>query len=85
MPFVQVKQEVTVLLVRPSDLEKNGPAPSAPTQTLTISPVFNISLQAANQTQGGGPLTLSYALAYVDFGVAGLVMNRARSGRRWLR
>ena len=78
VPFVQVKQEVTVLLVRPSDLEKNGPAPSAPAQTLTISPVFNISLQAANQTQGGGPLTLSYALAYVDFGVAGLVMNDAQ-------
>jgi hypothetical protein len=78
VPYVQVKQEVNVLLVNPSDLEKNGPAPTPPSQTLTISPVFNISLTVPNQTQGGGPLTLSYALAYVDFGLAGLVLDATR-------
>jgi hypothetical protein len=78
VPYLQVKQEVKVLLVRASDLEKNGPAPTAPSRTLTIFPVFNISLTAANQTQGGGPLTLSYALAYVDFGLVGLTMNDAQ-------
>ena len=78
VPYVQVKQEVRVLLVRASDLETNGVTPTAPAQTLTIFPVYNIALRAANQTQGGGPLTLSYSLAYVDFGVAGLVMTDAQ-------
>jgi hypothetical protein len=78
VPYVQVKQEVKVLLVRASDLEKNGPAPTPPARTLTILPVFNVSLTAANQTQGGGPITLSYALAYVDFGVAGLALDDAQ-------
>jgi hypothetical protein len=78
VPYVQVKQEVKVLLVREADLLKNGPAPTPPFRTLTIFPVFNISLTAANQTQGGGPLTLSYALAYVDFGLPGLLLDDAQ-------
>src|SRR4051794_31952727 len=43
VPYVQVKQEVRVLLVRASDLETNGLAASAPSLTLTIFPVFNVS------------------------------------------
>lgn len=78
VPYTQVKQEVKVVLVSAADLEANGPAPTAPSLTLTIFPVFNISLQAANQTQGGGPLTLSYTLAYVDFGLAGLGLSDAQ-------
>jgi hypothetical protein len=78
VPYLQVKQEVKVLLVRASDLEANGPIPTAPYRTLTIFPVFDIALTAANQTQGGGPLTLSYALAHVDFGLIGLSMNDAQ-------
>ncbi|MGI8570856.1 MAG: hypothetical protein ACR2KT_18355 [Methylocella sp.] len=78
VPYLQVKQEVKVLLVRASDLEANGPTPTAPYRTLTIFPVFNVALNAANPTQGGGPLTLSYVLAYVDFGLIGLGMTDAQ-------
>jgi hypothetical protein len=74
VPFLQVKQEVLIHLVKAADLEANGPNPTPSYRTLTIYPVFNIALTAANQTQGGGPLTLSYALAYVDFGFLFLVL-----------
>ena len=78
VPYAQVKQEVKVVLVSAADLEANGPMPTAPSLTLTIFPVYNISLKAANQTQGGGPLTLSYKLAYVDFGLAGEKLSDAQ-------
>jgi hypothetical protein len=69
VPFLQVKQEVSIRLVKSPDLDANGVNSTAPFKTITIYPVFNVSLRAANQTQGGGPLTLSYALAHVDFGL----------------
>jgi hypothetical protein len=31
-----------------------------------------------NATQGGGPITLSYSLAYIDFGLAGLALSDAQ-------
>lgn len=68
VPFLQVKQEVSIRLVKSSDLDANGANPTAPFKILTIYPVFNVSLRATNQTQGGGPLSLSYTLAHIDFG-----------------
>lgn len=69
VPFLQVKQELIIHLVKSSDLEANGPNPTPPYKTLTIYPVFNVALDVASKTVGtGGPLTLSYTLAHVDFG-----------------
>lgn len=42
--------------------------------------MFNVTLTAANQTQGGGPLTLAYKLSHVDFGAAQFVV--ADTGRQ---
>lgn len=78
VPFLQVKQEVSIHLVKSSDLDANGPNPTAPFKTLTIFPVFNVSLNAAKQTQGGGPLSLSYSLAQVDFGLLILALSEAQ-------
>ncbi len=75
VPFLQVKQEVKIHLVKSSDLDANGTNPSPVFDTYTIYPVFNVALSAANQTQGGGPLTLSYTLAHVDFQVLSLVLS----------
>ena len=58
VPYVQVRQELRVLLVNASDLEANGPNPSPPAQTLTIFVVFNVALKPSKQTQGGGPMTM---------------------------
>jgi hypothetical protein len=69
VPFLQVKQEVIINLVTAADLDANGPNPTPPFKTLTIYPVFNVSLDVVNAFVGkGGPLRLSYTLAYVDFG-----------------
>lgn len=78
VPFLQVKQEVSIHLVKSSDLDANGPNPTAPFKTLTLHPVFNVSLNAAKQTQGGGPLSLSYSLAHVDFGLLILGLSAAQ-------
>lgn len=78
VPFLQVKQEVLIHLVKSSDLDANGPNPTTPFETLTIYPVFNVSLTAAKQTQGGGPLSLSYSLAYIDFGPLILALSKAQ-------
>lgn len=75
VPFLQVKQEVQIHLVKSSDLDANGPNPTTPFRTFTLHPVFNVSLNAANQTQGGGPLNLSYTLAHIDFGLLGLGLS----------
>lgn len=77
VPFLQVKQELMIHLVRAADLEANGVKPTPPVKTITIYPVFNVSLTAAKQTQGGGPLTLSYSLAHVDFGFYFLALSAA--------
>jgi len=78
VPFVQVKQEIVIQLVTPAGLQANGPAPTAPARTLSILPVYNVSLQPSNQTQGGGPLKLSYALSHVDFGFLFLGLSQER-------
>jgi hypothetical protein len=74
-----VKQEVKILFVHPVDLETNGTAPTPPSQTLTLSPVFNVALNPKVTNVGvGAPLMLSYTLAYVDFGIASLGMTDAQ-------
>ena len=78
VPFLQVKQEVSIQLVKSSDLDANGSNPSPPFKTITIYPVFNVALNSSNQTQGGGPLTLSYSLSHIDFGLLILGMSAAQ-------
>lgn len=75
VPFLQVKQEITITLVTSADLDANGRNPSPPARTLSIYPVYNVALTPANQTQGGGPVTLSYTLAHIDFGVLYLTLS----------
>lgn len=79
VPYLQLKQEVKILFVRPADLETNGTAPTSPSLTVTLSPVFNIALTPNTANVGvGAPMTLSYTLSYVDFGIASLTMTDAQ-------
>jgi len=75
VPFLQVKQEVRIHLVKGSDLLTNGSAPTAPFRTLPIHLVFNVALDAGNQTQGGGPVTMSYGFAHIDYGLLYLFLS----------
>lgn len=76
VPFVQVKQEVSIRLVKSSDLDANGPNPTPAFETLTIYPVFNVALNVASKGLGtGGPLTLSYTLAHTDLGLLTLALS----------
>ncbi|HEX3238613.1 MAG TPA: hypothetical protein VHR18_00580 [Solirubrobacterales bacterium] len=76
VPFLQVRQEVSVQLVKRADLVQNGPAPSPIHKTLTIHPVFNVDLSVDNEVAGeSGPLAISYKLAYVDLGPLGNLLS----------
>ncbi len=75
VPFLQVRQDLTIHLVKAADLEANGPLPTPAFKTFTINLVINVSLRAANQTQGGGPLIMSYSLAYLDYGLLHLLLS----------
>lgn len=66
VPYLQVKQEVHVMLVPVAGLTASGPNPSL-ARDVRIDLVYNVHSSCANRTQGGGPVTLSYKLAYVDF------------------
>lgn len=74
VPFLQVRQDLTIHLVKATDLEANGPLPTPAFKTFTINLVINVALHAANQTQGGGPLVMSYSLAYIDYGLLALLL-----------
>ena len=63
MPYLQVRQEISIQLVRPHDLDANG-VNASPPRTVTIYPVFNVAADFIYE----GPITLTYTLAYVDFG-----------------
>ena len=69
VPFLQVKQFVTIHLVADSDLEANGASPSPPSQAIEIAVVFDVSLSSTNPTRGGAA-QISYRLAYIDYGFA---------------
>lgn len=75
MPYLQVKQGITVKLVKNSDLEQNGTEESQPAKEFTIFPVFNVSLRVlAAQVGQGGPLQLGYAFDHVEYGIlSGLI------------
>jgi hypothetical protein len=79
VPFLQIKQAVDIFLVKESDLEANGAAPSAPFLTQRVFPTFNVSAYTDNQTQGGSNrVTLTYQLAYIDYGVASAALTPAQ-------
>jgi hypothetical protein len=63
LPYLQVKQEITITLVHPADLEVNGVNPSKP-RPVTIYLVLNIAAQFVYH----GPITMSYEFAYIDYG-----------------
>jgi hypothetical protein len=69
VPFLQVKQEVLIHLVKASELEANGANPTTPFRTLPLHVVFNVALNASNQTQGGGPVVMAYSFAHIDYGL----------------
>jgi len=76
VPFLQVKQKIEIYLVKATELEANGPNPTPPfalppplVQPISIHVVFNVALRASNQTQGGGPLIISYSFAHIDYGL----------------
>lgn len=70
VPFLQVRQDVAIYLVKSADLNANGPNPTPEFQAVVINLVYNVHLGTAKPgSQGGGPLTLSYTLAYVEFGL----------------
>lgn len=69
VPFLQVRQNLVISLVKASDLDANGTSPTPAFRTVIINVVFNVSLAPANPgQQGGGPLRLSYTTAFVEFG-----------------
>ena len=70
VPYLQVKQGVTVRLVKGSDLEQNGPKASQPSKEFTVFPVFNVSMQVvAAQAGKGGPVQIRYAFDHVEYGI----------------
>jgi hypothetical protein len=71
VPFLQVRQLLTIHLVTADALEQSGPAPTPPVQSADVHVLINVALNAQNQTQGGGPLSMSYALGAIDYGAAG--------------
>lgn len=75
VPYMQVRQQLDIHLVKATDLEANGPNPTPAFRTLTVYAAFNVALIAGNQTQGGGPLSLIYELAYIDYGVLALFLS----------
>jgi hypothetical protein len=80
VPFLQVKQQIYIHLVRATDLEANGPNATPPVKSFGVNVVFNVALSASNQTQGGGPLTMSYAMAHIDYGILyGLIPAQQRN------
>ncbi len=70
VPFLQVRQNVVISLVKASDLDTNGASPTSAFRTVIVNVVVNVSLAPTTPgQQGGGPLRLSYAVAYVEFGL----------------
>lgn len=78
VPFLQVKQGVTVRLVKSTDLDQNGPDPSTPSAEFTISPVFNVSVQVIAAHIGeGGPIQISYTFDHIDYGILDTLLPAA--------
>ncbi len=70
VPFLQVRQNVVFSLVKATDLDTNGASPTPAFRTVIVNVVVNVSLAPTNPgQQGGGPIRLSYAVAYVEFGL----------------
>ncbi|HGA1022378.1 TPA: hypothetical protein ACIQN7_002717 [Bacillus cereus] len=70
VPYLQIKQEVNVQLVKSSDLELNGPNPSQPV-SYTFELVFNVSMNIAVTSTtplgSGGPVQISYQLEHINY------------------
>ncbi|MGC5327871.1 hypothetical protein [Brevibacillus sp. SYSU BS000544] len=68
VPYLQVKQALTVRLVNNIDLVQNGPNPSQ-LQEFTVFPVFNVWVEVMSPRVGqGGPIQLQYKLDHIDYG-----------------
>lgn len=70
VPYLQIKQEVNVQLVKSSDLELNGPNPSQPV-SYTFELIFNVSMDIAVTSTtplgSGGPVQISYQLEHINY------------------
>jgi hypothetical protein len=70
VPFMQVRQPVTVHLVDVAKLEANGAAPTPPDLEFTLKLVLNVSARVADKIAGrAGAVSLHYELAHIDFGI----------------
>ena len=69
MPFVQVRQEISVVLVEVAALESNGVEASPAFKLPKLHAVFNVGLQVEKPTQGGGKARLVYEFAQIDWGI----------------
>lgn len=70
VPYLQVRQGITVKLVKLSDLEENGLNESQPSKEFTIFPVLNVSLQVLSTQAGqGGPVQIRYIFDHIDYGI----------------
>jgi len=78
VPYLQVKQGVTVRLVKNSDLEQKGPDASQPSMEFTVFPVFNISMQVvAAQVGQGGPVQIRYTFDHIEYGILSTLISPA--------
>ena len=69
VPFLQVKQDVTIYLAKSADLDANGPNQTPEFQALVINPVFNVHLEVAGSGHKGEDRSFSrYTLAHIEFG-----------------
>lgn len=76
VPYLQVKQGITVKLVKNSDLEQNGLNESEPSKEFTVFPVFNVSIQVLSAQAGqGGPIQISYTFDHVEYGLLSALIS----------
>ncbi|MGB9927607.1 MAG: hypothetical protein ACPK85_04310 [Methanosarcina sp.] len=76
VPYLQVKQGITVKLVKNSDLEQNGLNESEPSKEFTVFPVFNVSIQVFSAQAGqGGPVQIKYEFDHVEYGLLSALIS----------
>ena len=81
VPWIQVKQPISVSIVTPDALQASQASATAPATgaPLTMSAVFNLGVFIENMTQGGSRrLILRYSFAYLHPGLAGFALSPAQ-------
>ena len=79
VPYLQMKPTLSITLAKKSDLLSNGvnPSPPAallpalPASSISLQPVYDVSVFVTGDFGTGGPVELSYSLYDVDYGAFG--------------